>query len=144
MTLPAQVYTELTNIQEITTTFQADEAIGLVPDLAADPCDVTLADGNTTNGNKFANTGREFVYLQNPDGPLSLEVTFNDQSVCTHGFDHDVVTTIAPTTGKMLGPFPVSWFTRTCLIDYDYVNFGNVATISIFQLPAMSPGPGQG
>jgi hypothetical protein len=142
----ADTHVSLSATQVINTTYQAAMAIGIVPNLATDSC-------GTSTGDKFVNTGREFVYIANGSGGSSypLVVRFSDQSVCTHGFDHDVVTTVAAGTAKMLGPFPVSWFTKSCLIDYGLVgdgesvaNKGQSPKISVFQLPAMSPGPGQG
>jgi hypothetical protein len=137
----SSTYNDLTaDIQVINTTYAAAGATGLHnPDLVTG-----VSCGTSAKGDSFTNTGREFVYITNGTG-TDLQVTINDQSVCTHGFDHDVVS-IIPTGGHsvMLGPFPVKWFTTTCLIDYDVTKSGTSPKIFIFQLPTVSPGPGQG
>jgi hypothetical protein len=128
-----------TNVQVINTTFQAANAIGLVPDYSATI--ETAASGAT--GNTFPNSGREFVAIKN-NYSNDMTVTFNDQSVCDHDFDHDVVAVIATGVTKMFGPFPVAWFTKTCQMTYTLGTGGTAPTMAVFQLPALSPGPGRG
>src|SRR5450756_1625768 len=77
-------------IQSINTTYNTDSAIvGVVPVLTGTNylCDIT-------NGNSFVNTGREFIYIVNGATAI-FTVTVNDQNKCDHGFDHDVVATVA-------------------------------------------------
>jgi len=140
--------TDLTaSVQVINTTYDATPAnIGKVyvgtnpttwtrayPNLAKDTC--ALSPGNT-----FPNTGREFVLIVN-NSATSLGVDVNDQSICDHGFDHDPVASVPAGDTIMLGPFPVQWFTSTCAISYTGGTGGTAPTISVFQLPAISPTP---
>ena len=129
-------YTSLTtpdHKQVINTTWAAANAVGLAPNLAEDSCD-------TTNGNSFVNTGREFVYIKNSAGASALLVTIANPTECTHGFDHDVISNVVAASGVMLGPFPTEWYGATVYIDYGPAK-GNTPTISLFQLPTYSPGP---
>ena len=121
-------------IQGINTTYNAAPAsVGCVPVLtgANYVCDIP-------NGNSFANTGREFIYIVNGATAI-FTVTVNDQNKCDHGFDHDVIATVAISGSKMLGPFPVGWFGTPCLISYN----ANAGTphIAVFRLPISSPIP---
>jgi hypothetical protein len=125
-----------TLIQAINTTWKVDPAtIGCTPVLTGSSylCDLT-------NGNSFTNTGREFIYVIGGASTTDLIVTVNDQTKCDHGFDHDVVANIPASTGRMLGPFPVGWFTSTALVTYSGSATGT-PHICVFRLPLTSPIP---
>jgi hypothetical protein len=131
-------------VQPITTTYNATPSlVGLTPDLSTTS---VLISGST--GNYFGepitaethlldnrNTGREFVYIVN--GAATLTVTFVDQSLCDHEFEHDVVATIPISGSKMFGPFPVSWFTSKVLM---YFSGATTAKIGVFRLPTQGAG----
>jgi hypothetical protein len=123
-------------VQAINTTWKSDPTtIGLAPTLS------NACHTGASVGDSFPNTGHEFIYITNGVSSGALIVTINDQSACDHGFDHDVVANIGPSLGRMLGPFPVEWFTGTALITYSGDVTGS-PKISVFQLPyPFSPMP---
>ncbi len=116
-------------VQQINTTWNADPtAIGLTPVLN------NACTTGATHGDKFVNSGHEFIYVLNGASASDLVVTINDQSDCDHGFNHSVIANLAPSVGRMLGPFPLNWFMNPCLITYSGDVTGS-PTIAIFQLP---------
>lgn len=55
-------------------------------------------------GDEFLNTGREFLHVVNAGGG-NITVTFNSQTLCNYGFDHDMAVTVNAGTDRMIGPF---------------------------------------
>ena len=123
------------SVQAINTTWNVDPTlVGLTPTLS------NACHTGGSAGDSFVNSGHEFIYITNGASSEALTVTVNDQSACDHGFDHNVVANLAPNTGRMLGPFPVNWFTATALVTYS----GDVTgapKITVIQLPQTSPFP---
>ena len=69
----------------------------------------------TVGPDTFANTGRELFYIKNTGAQMT--VTFTSGNTCNYGTDHDLVVTIAATTGEeMIGPFPVERFGATVTV----------------------------
>lgn len=132
-------------VQPITTTYNATPSlVGLIPDLTTTSVSMSADTGNyfgepitaETHPLDNRNTGREFVYIVNGSGAV-LTVTFVDQSLCDHEFEHDVVATIPISTAKMFGPFSVSWFTSKVLM---YFSGATTAKIGVFRLPTQGAG----
>jgi hypothetical protein len=69
----------------------------------------------TVGPDTFANTGRELFYIKNTGAQMT--VTFTSGNTCNYGTDHDLVVTIAATTGEeMIGPFPIERFGATVTV----------------------------
>ena len=125
--------TEVT-VQDISATWNAvDTSIGLSPVMST-ACNLA--------GNFFANTGREFIYVTNSSGAKTLKVKVVSTSNCDHGYAHDVIFEVPAAGGRMVGPFPVAWFSNTTTIVYDPLSEGDTGnttiTIDVFNLPSVS------
>jgi hypothetical protein len=65
------------------------------------------------SGDKFVNTGREFIHVKNASGS-SINVTISSgTNKCSFGITnaaHDMVVAVAAAGDKMIGPFSVQQF----------------------------------
>lgn len=85
-------------------------------------------------GDQFANTGREFVEINNGSGG-DITVTFNSQVACNYGSDHDVAVVVTAGERRLIGPFPTGRFNDASgfvLITYSGVT---TLTIGVYKLP---------
>lgn len=85
-------------------------------------------------GDDFANDGKTYVHLKNTNA-ASRDVTFNSTANCDQGFDHNIVVTVAATTGEaMVGPFPMNRFLdANGRVNITYSAVTNL-TIAVFSL----------
>jgi hypothetical protein len=80
-------------------TIQKHAIGGLVPTYAA----------ASAGGDAFLNDGRTIFHAKNGH-TAAITITINAVSKCNHGFDHDVVLSVAAGDTAQFGPLPVSRF----------------------------------
>lgn len=66
----------------------------------------------TAAGDTFVNNGRTFIAVANGSGG-SINVTFDSQTACSQGTDHDVVVAVPDGDTIRIGPFPMDRFNNS-------------------------------
>ncbi len=85
------------------------------------------------SGDDFVNSGRAVLVVKN-GGVDSVTVTVDAVRLCSYGYEHDAIMTVAPSEEGWLGVFPVFWYnddTGKAHITYSEVTGVTVAVVEV-------------
>jgi hypothetical protein len=89
---------------------------------------VTTYGAAAAGGDSFANDGHTVFIVKNGGGSACV-VTVNAPTKCNHGFEHDVVVSVAAGATAQIGPFSPQRFNNlTGLVD---VTYNQVTTVTV-------------
>jgi hypothetical protein len=92
-----------------------------------------------TNGDLFANSGREFFYIKNGSGS-PMTVTFDSPGTCDFELAansaHDLAVTVAAGVEKVIGPFSQTRFNDAS--GHVVVTYSSTTTVTVGLLAAAS------
>lgn len=88
----------------------------------------------SAGGDTFANNGTTMVHVKN-GGTAAVTVTIDSIEKCSHGFDHDLVVTVAANGEQLIGPLDASRFNNkaTGLVSMTYSGVTTV-TVAVLQM----------
>ena len=89
----------------------------------------------TAAGDKFLNSEREFIIVNNAHVSESRTVTIKSTHKCNFGDNHDIEVAIQSGDTIMIGPIPVRWFNDSDdMVNISYSDEGADLTIGVFRL----------
>ena len=88
----------------------------------------------SVTGDQFTYKTNRFLLVNNAD-VLPMNVTVNSVELCSQGFDHDDVVTVAAGTQKMVGPFALRFVDPSSIVSITYSSITSVS-VAILELPA--------
>lgn len=88
----------------------------------------------SANGDQFANTGKEFLYVKN-GGAGAITVTFDCPNACSFGVTnaaHDLVISVNNSVESMIGPFETGRFNdANAMVQVTYSNTSSVTVAAV-------------
>lgn len=85
---------------------------------------VNASDSLTNNGNCY-------LHVKNTNA-AACTVTLDSITLCSQGFDHDVVVVVPATTGeKIIGPFPVNRYGPAVTVTYSVTSGVTAALVAM-------------